>query len=257
MNSDVDSEIEAPIQKGRGKKPATATPVTPPGEKTIHIVPPQPVTLHLRLFGEGQLVVHAFSEKAKREMRDKQQKNAKRAKDAKDPILEFDGARYLVEYHDGTLVDAFPAMTIKKSLVSACRLLDGIPMTLVKQTIFVNRAVELLPIERSPGVPYRGREGTEFAPLMREDIVRVGGRAGPGSGTADLRYRPQYSPWTIPVEVTFLPNVITPEQVVNLFAYAGFGCGIGENRAEKTGGSWGLFRVEDDANWGRHAAVAE
>lgn len=252
----MDNGTDIETRKG-SKKPAAKAVAPPSDEKTINIVPPRPATLHLRLHGEGIIVVHAFSAKAKGEMRDKQQKNAKRARDAKDPVAEYNGARYQVQYHDGTMVDAFPAMTIKKSLVSACRLLDGIPMTLVKQTIFVNRAQELLPIEKAPGVPYRGAHETEFAPIMREDIVRVGGRAGPGSGTADLRYRPQYTPWTIPVEVTFLPNVITPEQVVNLFAYAGFGCGIGENRAEKTGGSWGLFRVEDDAHWAHGVAEAE
>lgn len=235
--------------KGKGKKAAA---VKDQKEHDIHIVPPQPMTLFLRLNGEGQLVVHAFPEKSKQEMRDKQQGRAKRAKDPKDPIAEYNGARYRIPLFAAprgkkpTLIDCFPAMTIKKALVSACRMLDGIPMTLVKQTVFVNRAQDFVPIERSPGVPYCGEHGEEAAPVMREDIVRVGGRAGPGSGTADLRYRPQYIPWTIPVEVTFLPNIITPEQVINLFAYAGFGCGIGENRAEKTGGSWGLFNVQDD-----------
>jgi hypothetical protein len=245
-------EQESPSPKGKRGRPAAAA---KEGERTIHIVPPRPVTLRLRLYGDSILVVHAFSEKAKREMRDKQQKNAKKAREAKDPVAEYNGARYLTRYHDGRMVDAFPAMTIKKSLVSACRLLDGIPMTLVKQTVFVNRSVELVPIEREPGVPYFGEYGTTYAPPMREDIVRVNGRAGPGSGTADLRYRPEYSPWTIPIEVMFLPNIITPEQIVNLISYAGMGAGVGENRPEKTGGSWGIYRVSDDTF--RAAAEAE
>lgn len=229
---------------GSRKKPAEAA-----AEKTIHIVPPQPAKLYLRLWGDSPLVVNAFSNKGKEEMRAKQQKEAKRAREAKDPVAAYNGARYQMKYHDGRMVDGFMAPTVKKALVSACRLLDGIPMTLVRQTVRVLPAYgELLPIEREPGVPYFGDHETKLAPVMREDIVRVGGRAGPGSGTADLRYRPEYAPWTIPVVVTFLPNVLTAEQVVNLFAYAGFGCGIGENRPEKTGGSWGCFRVEDDSS---------
>lgn len=241
---DIEREDEAPKNgknKGKPKKEA---------DKEIKLISLAPATVIVRLVGTTPLVVHQFSAKARQEMRDVQQKGAKRKKDPKVPESECDGARYKMEIADpktgeAILVDAFPSMTVKKSLVSACRMMDGIPMTMVRQTVFVNRGQWLIPIERERGVYYTGDVNGDLAPLMREDIVRVGGRAGPGSGTADLRYRPEYDPWGLTCKVEFLPNVISPEQLLNLFRFAGFGCGIGENRPEKTGGDWGCFSVED------------
>jgi hypothetical protein len=71
---------------------------------------------------------------------------------------------------------------------------------------------------------------------MREDMVRV------GMGTADLRYRASFWPWSAIVRVRFNANVLSAAQIVNLFNTAGFAVGIGEWRMEKDGQS-GSFHV--------------
>jgi hypothetical protein len=71
---------------------------------------------------------------------------------------------------------------------------------------------------------------------MVEDNVRLGGK------TADLRYRPYFSGWSILLKITHNANVITQEQVVNLLNLAGFSVGIGDWRPEKDGNA-GRFHV--------------
>ena len=73
---------------------------------------------------------------------------------------------------------------------------------------------------------------------MREDVCRV------GMGTADLRYRGQFDPWGVKVRVEINTAVISAEQVVNLFALAGFAVGVGEWRPERNG-EYGRFRVAE------------
>ena len=51
----------------------------------IELPPLNIQTIQLMLVGDSPLIVHAWSEKAKRQMLDKQMKKATKAKEAKDP----------------------------------------------------------------------------------------------------------------------------------------------------------------------------
>lgn len=237
-----ESEGNAEEKKTTGKKGAAAS----KKEQVIELPGMMKDSIRVRLVGISPLVMHAFGEKAKKEMRDKQQGRAKRKKEAKDPVAEYNEARYRLE--DGR--DACPTISIKKSLISACRMVEGVPMTLVRQVIHVNPGTAFLPIAFDEDRFY----DDEHPPAMREDTVRVGGK-GPGTGTADLRYRPEYGVWHVDCEISYLKNVITAESLLNLLMNAGFGCGIGENRPERTGADWGLF----DVQWlgAGHAEAAE
>lgn len=72
---------------------------------------------------------------------------------------------------------------------------------------------------------------------MRQDMVRV------GMGTADVRFRGEFTAWATTLSVTYNAKSLSPEQIVNLFNLAGFGVGVGEWRPEKDG-SYGRFHVE-------------
>ena len=173
----------------------------------------------LTLAGDSPLICHAWSDKAKKMMLDKQMKKAKAGKEAKDPEQDFYDS--LCPHPDGGY--GFPVVGFKASAVSACRYVDGLPMTVARGAFHVNG--ELAKIE-----------GSE--PTMREDMVRV------GMGTADIRYRGQFDPWTVKLDLVYNPQALSLEQIVNLFNIAGFGVGIGEWRPEKDG-QYGRFHVQD------------
>lgn len=170
----------------------------------------------LTLVGDSPLIVHAWSEKAKRAMLDKQMKKATKAKEAKDPDADYEACFYRTE----TGEYGFPAIGVKAAMVSAARFVDGMKMTVLRGAFHID--AELLPII---GTPRR-----------REDMVRV------GMGTADIRYRPEFPAWKMPVAIKFNSNVISAEQIANLINEAGFGVGIGEWRPERNG-SYGRFHV--------------
>lgn len=172
-------------------------------------------TVEFMLVGDSPLIVHAWSEKAKRQMLDKQMKKATKAKEAKDPQADYEACFYRTE--DGEY--GFPTIGVKAAMVGACRFVD-MKMTEARGAFHIDG--EMLRVFGEP--------------QMREDMVRV------GMGTADIRYRPEFPKWRIPARIKFNSSVISDEQIANLLNTAGFAIGIGEWRPERNG-SYGRFHV--------------
>jgi len=172
-------------------------------------------TISLVLIGDSPLIVHAWSEKAKRQMLDKQMKRAKQAKEAKDPEADYEACFYRTE----TGGYGFPAIGVKAAMVGACRFVD-MRMTEARGAFHID--AEMLSVIGTP--------------RPREDMVRV------GMGTADIRYRPEFPDWKVPVTIKYNSSVISSEQIANLLNTAGFAIGIGEWRPERNG-SYGRFHV--------------
>lgn len=189
---------------------------------TIELAPLRIERVQFLIVGDSPLIVHAWSEKAKRQMLDKQMKRATRAKDAKDPVADYEACFYRTP--SGAY--GFPTIGLKAAMVGACRFVD-MKMTEARGAFHIDG--ELLTLQGEP--------------RMREDMVRV------GMGTADIRYRPEFPEWRILAEIKFNASVISAEQIANLINTAGFAIGIGEWRPEKNG-SYGRFHVASEEELG-------
>jgi hypothetical protein len=171
----------------------------------------------ITLVGDSSLICHRWSEKAKKEMRDKQMKRATAARAAKNPDEDFKQSLY--PHPDGGY--GFPTVAFKAAAVDACSQIESITKVEARGAFHIDG--ELVKIEGKPE--------------MREDMVRV------GMGTADLRYRGEFKTWKTTFTVRHNANVLSAEQIVNLFDTAGFSVGVGEWRPQKDG-SHGMFHVE-------------
>jgi len=187
-------------------------------------------TLDLTLRGRvgSPLVVHAFAEKAKQEIRDKQQKKAKQAKAERDPKAEFFAARYV----DGKGRECAPVTALKKAIITAATAFDDVTKVGLRQALFVDSTdtpgASLVPIER--------HDGSAAVGVMREDAVTI------GINTRGLAYRPEYSEWQLRVRVEYNPRIVSEEQLVALVDQAGWGVGICEGRPERSSAlGWGRF----------------
>jgi hypothetical protein len=186
------------------------------------------IDLTLRGKPGSLLVVHAFAEKAKQEIRDKQQKKAKKAKAEREPQAESDAARYI----DGNGRECVPVTALKKAIVSAATAFDDLTKVALRQALFVSPADDhgssLVPIERYDGSPAAG--------VMREDAVTI------GINTRGLAYRPSYEEWQLRVRIEFNPRLVSEEQLLALVDQAGWGVGICEGRPERSSAlGWGRF----------------
>jgi hypothetical protein len=171
----------------------------------------------MRLVGDSPLICHAWSAKAKKQMLDAQMKKARQAKEAKDP--EQDVRDSLYPHPAGGY--GFPAVAFKNAAVDACSSIAGISKVEARGAFHI--VGDLVQIEGKPS--------------PREDMVRV------GMGTADIRYRGEFREWSTSITVRHNTNVLSVEQIANLFNTAGFAVGVGEWRPQRDG-SFGMFHVE-------------
>lgn len=194
--------------------------------------------MEVTIIGDSPLIVHAWSQKAKREMLDKQLKKAKGAKEAKDPKADFEASLYRLA--DGGF--GFPSVGFKNAAVTACTSVAGITKIAARQAFHI--LGEDVDVEgafegtkaRTNLVRIAGGE-----PSMREDMVRV------GMGTADLRYRGEFADWSAKLLVRYNGNVLSESQILNILNVAGFAVGVGEWRPERDGMS-GMFHVATEAD---------
>jgi hypothetical protein len=176
------------------------------------------------IVGTTSLVVHRFSEKAKRQMLDAMQ-GRKSPKTAKDPQAEFEAAYYRMKNPEGY---GFPAIAFKAATVGGARFYSGVTMTALKQFMFFRGEIGV------DGQPLARIEGDSH---MREDVVKVG-----RNGT-DLRYRPEFSEWRTTLDVTYVTSALTRGSVLSLIDAGGMGVGVGEWRPEKDG-DFGTYMID-------------
>ncbi|WP_395542708.1 hypothetical protein [Neotabrizicola sp. sgz301269] len=201
--------------------------------------------MEVTIIGDSPLIVHAWSQKAKRQMLDKQLKRATGAKEAKDPAADFQASLYKLP--DGGY--GFPSVAFKAAAVTAITSVNGLTKIAARQAFHIlGEDVDV----------YGAFDGTKARqnlvrllcdePSMREDLVRV------GMGTADLRYRGEFADWAAKLLVRYNANVLSEEQILNILNVAGFAVGIGEWRPEKDG-SHGMFHVATEADLRRMEAA--
>lgn len=216
--------------------------------KKSEIVNIEPLKIEHRqitIVGDTPLIVHAWSEKAKKEMLEKQQKKTKTsAKAIRDPFAEFMNACYwITEKPNEDTEDAFtkaiqngakfgfPVTAIKQAAQSTLYRLGVIPNQMIMRGAFFIKGI---------GENQLGEIITPYPPECREDMVKIGGI----SKTSDLRYRPCFNDWKMILDIEYnASSDITWEQIVNGINTAGFMNGIGEWRPEKDG-PYGRFHVE-------------
>lgn len=183
------------------------------------------------IVGVSPLIVHAWSEKARRQMLEAMQTKTRAKKDPRDPLADYEASMYRLPKDEATGEEAhgFPAVGFKAAVINAVSLFDGITKVSAKQALFIH----------GEGPQQLVRINGE--PEMREDSVRN------QTGVADLRYRAQYWPWSATLKVEFVPSMLSVASVVSLIDAAGLG-GVGEWRPSaprSATGGYGKFQVAE------------
>jgi len=215
---------------------------------TKEVVTVKPIKIEKKIItivGDTPLIVHAWSEKAKKEMLDKQMKATKTTgKDIRDPFAEFMEACYwITDKPEEDTVEEF-----EKAIANGARF--GFPVTAIKQcaaSAMVRAGIENNKMGMRGaffidgiGPNLLGEIKTPNPPEIREDMVKIGGV----SKVSDLRYRPMFTDWKMDLTISYNANsAYTFEQIVNAINLGGFMCGIGEWRPERDG-QFGMFHVE-------------
>lgn len=203
--------------------------------ETVELQPIKVEGFSVTLVGDSPLIVHRWSEKAKKQILDAQMRKAKSGKEMRNPVRDFAESLYwlseMPEIENEADFEAaikagakfgFPATAFKQAAVSA-----GFRGKILKNKVetyaafhIENELVEIVGL-----------------PTLREDMVRL------GMGVADIRFRAEFKIWETTLDIRYNVNATSPEILVNLFNLGGFGVGVGEWRSEK-GGEFGRFHVK-------------
>ena len=212
--------------------------------KTTEVVEIRPIniaTVNIRLVGDTPLIMHRWTEKAKREMLDNMMKKTKtQSKDPKDPVAEFITSMYWLTDMPEDLTEAgfeaaiangarfgFPVTAFKQAGISAAYRLGWAKDKMsFRGSFFLNSDEnQLVEIKSDP-------------PVMREDAVKI------SMGKPDLRYRGEFRNWYVDLELQYNTNgKHSLEQIINIINAGGYVCGVGEWRPERDG-QYGMFHVE-------------
>lgn len=194
----------------------------------------------IKIVGDTPLIVHAWSEKAKRMMLEAQMKTTKtKAREIRDPFDDFINSMYWLTEKPESTEEAF-AKAVKDGAKW------GFPVGAIKmagnsaayRNGWVKNQMQLR------GSYFLRTDFGDMAeilnskPIMREDMVRV------GMGSADLRYRAEFRDWSMEMALEYnADGEMTLEQIINVINAGGYSVGIGEWRPEKDG-DFGRFHVE-------------
>lgn len=174
-------------------------------------------TIKVTLIGTSPLLVHRFSEKAKKQMEDKHALKAKQKPGARDPMQEFRDSLYPMPGKKAAY--GVPTTGIKNCAVTACKFIDGIPMTIARGAFHV--------LEDAGGLT----EIKGSKPTFDERPVNIGGF----KKIKTMRYRGRFDKWSLNFPVRYNAGIMSAEQIANIFETAGFAVGLCEHRPEKNG----------------------
>jgi hypothetical protein len=161
--------------------------------------------------GLTALITNKFSDKARQQIEDKQQKKAKAAgRQKREPKKEYEASMYRLPSGSHCI----KAIAVKKAMVNAAK--DDKKGAVVRRSVFV----------LADG---RSDDGDELIKLKAKPKMNKTIKICK-NGSADLRYRALYDPWSAEITIEFIPNLISAEQVLNYIQLAGFCVGIHEDR---------------------------
>ena len=208
--------------------------------EVIEIRPIEIKKVTVRVVGDTPLIMHAWSEKAKRMMLEAQMGIAKgKKKEVKNPADDFIRSMYWLTPmpEDGTME------SFEEAIANGARF--GFPVTAFKQAAIsaayrMGWAKDKMSMR---GAFYIDSDENGMIEIhsdtheMREDMVKV------GMGTADIRYRGEFKNWYADLTISYNANgQYSLENIVNIINAGGYVCGVGEWRPERDG-QYGMFHV--------------
>ena len=217
-------------------------------KELVEIKPIHLTTTTVRVIGISGLIVHKWSEKAKKEMLENMQSNSKdkgpekkKKREDKRPFMEFVDSLYWLtekpvadtdeelqakfqEAIDNGARFGFPATAFKAAAISGAYRRGWVPDKMgLRGSFFIDA-------DENGLVEIKGS-----TPVMREDPVHI------GISGSDLRYRGEFTSWYADLDITFDENgPYTLTDIVNYLNVGGFVCGVGEWRAERDGQNGGF-----------------
>ena len=228
----------------------------------IEIKPVQMETVSLTIVGDTPLIVHKWSEKARRELlKDtgigkKVPRNMYAEAAATLWWMDIAADPFSMAYKGGNIatfdewIEKYKGYGQEDYIRDVTGARFGFPVTAIKKAAISaayrnEMSKDKVSLQGCFFIPGEGEDQLaeivcDSIPSIREDGVKV------GMGTADLRYRAQFENWHMNILLRYNVNgKLSLSDIINIINLGGQTNGIGEWRIEKSG-QFGMFHVKAD-----------
>ncbi len=228
----------------------------------IEIKPVQMETVSLTIVGDTPLIVHKWSEKARRELLKgtgigkKVPRNMYAEAAATLWWMDIAHDPFSMAYKGGNIttfddwIEKYKGYGQEDYLRDVSGARFGFPVTAIKKAAISaayrnEMSKDKVSLQGCFFIPGEGEDQLaeiicDGVPSIREDSVKV------GMGTADLRYRAQFENWRMNILLHYNVNGrLSLSDIINIINLGGQTNGIGEWRIEKSG-QFGMFHVKAD-----------
>jgi hypothetical protein len=196
----------------------------------------------VRIVGDSPVIVHAWSEKAKKEMLENQTgPKPKTPKEPRNPAGEFINSMYWLSGRPEELT--MPAF--EKAVKKGAKF--GMPVSMFIKAAangarhngaakFKNEVFSKMWISGDAGEMATIKSDP---PICREDMVKIGAQ----TKVSYLRYRGEFRNWSVELNISYNANISSIEEIISFLNLGGFSAGVGEWRIDK-GGIFGAYHCE-------------
>lgn len=203
-----------------------------PKSVEIEILEIQQGQFTVGIVGTTPLLMHRFSDKARRELTlpaPKMNAAAKATNLKHHPIQEAQGCAHLISDEIAPTFFGCPSLMFKNAIAAAALDIPGTTKAAIGRLVYI--------VGEYPGelIPIWGQPFLHAAMVRNSDINR----------TPDVRFRLVFPKWAMRVTVKFIQPNLSAKGVYNLLAASGLITGIGDWRQGKGKGSYGSFRLCD------------
>ncbi len=199
----------------------------------------------IEIIGTSDLLVHRFSEKARKQMEDKQQKVATTAKEKRNPEEDYFQSMYVLS--------GDPRNDSKGVTSEKCKAIHGMPCGGIRKAMIrAGKSCGAVMTDLRGAFFVEGDgfcDGTSMVKLDFDRVERFDAPVTLQGSTRDMRYRARYVGWRCLLKFKFNASAIGIAQLVNLLRVAGFGVGVCEWRPE-CDGELGCFTTGKVADLG-------
>lgn len=199
---------------------------------TLKAIDPKRVKVHI--VGDSDLVLNKMDDVTKRELTDKRKDKAK----SLEKVNVWEKKITSMHWLNGAPTE-FTEESMRKALEDNAPCITAFGVKKSLNQAVVRNEIATYATKFDAGVNVLGK-GDGLIPIKFAEHHIDEKLMSPKKGSPVLVYLNRFSGWSADIEISYLDNVYSLEQIINIINLAGFGLGIGSGRSS----GYGRYHVE-------------
>lgn len=198
-------------------------------EKVIEIKPIEPKTIVVSIEGDSDLILNQMNAYNRRQLTDKQKNKAK----SLDPVDPWECIISSIHWRDGEPTE-YSQEVLEEALKNNAPCITGFGLKKSFGQAVVRNEIDTYATKFDVSLNILG-VGDNLVPIKFAEHHIDEKLMSPKKGSPVLVRLNRFSGWSADITISYLDNVYSEEQILNIINLAGFGIGIGSGRSSGFG----------------------